>query len=158
MRRIIRLRAAAISVVATLLFTVVTSGVAPLGAEAAAPAGDYIVLLKDGTNVSRKIAKEAGMGNAVSDVFTSAVDGFVAELDSNDVARLRKDKDVLVVERDQVLSINNDVVGQGAQAEDADIGPDLQDLAGVPIAGQYIVTLRLEIGRASCRERVFRAV
>ena len=145
MRRIIRLRAAAISVVATLLFTVVTSGVAPLGAEAAAPAGDYIVLLKDGTNVSRKVAKEAGMGNAVSDVFTSAVDGFVAELDSKDVARLRKDKDVLVVERDQTLSINNGVVGQGAQAEDADIGPDLQDLAGVPIAGQYIVTLRSSV-------------
>lgn len=136
------MRAAANLVVATLFFSVVSSGIAPLDAEAAAPAGDYIVLLKDGTNVSRKVAKEAGLGNAVSDVFTSAVDGFVAELDSSDVARLRKDKDVLVVERDQTLTINTDVVGQGAQAEDANIGPDLQDLAGVPIAGQYIVTLR----------------
>ena len=52
----------------------------------------------------------------------------------------------LAILRDTLVpSFNNDVVGQGAQAEDADIGPDLQDLAGVPIAGQYIVTLRSNV-------------
>ena len=55
----------------------------PSEVRAVAPTDDYIVVFKDGTNVERKVAKEAGLGNAVSDVFTAAVDGFVAELDTN---------------------------------------------------------------------------
>jgi predicted Zn-dependent protease len=45
--------------------------------------------LKDGVNLDRKVAKEAGLGNAVSDVYSSAVDGFVAELDNTDVVTAR---------------------------------------------------------------------
>jgi subtilisin family serine protease len=125
----------AISLIA-LLAPLVLASVEPLPASAIAPTGDYIVILKDGVNLDRKVAKEAGLGNAVSDVYSSAVDGFVAELENADVVRLRKDKDVLLVELDRTLSINE---SSGA------LGPDLSDLMGTPVADQYIVTLKDDV-------------
>ncbi|MGA0186289.1 MAG: S8 family serine peptidase, partial [Ilumatobacteraceae bacterium] len=116
----------------------------PSEVRAIAPTDDYIVVFKDGTNVERKVAKEAGLGNAVSDVFTAAVDGFVAELDSTDVARLKRDRDVLVVEPNRTISLD-DVDAQGSDNEEGDLGPDLGDLMGAPIRGQYIVTLRDDV-------------
>ena len=119
-----------------LLAPLVFASVKSTPAMAIAPGGDYIVILKDGVNLDRKVAKEAGLGNAVSDVYSSVVDGFVAELDNTDVARLRNDKDVLLVELDQILSIN----------ESSDVlGPDLSNLMSVPIADQYIVTLKNDV-------------
>ena len=122
--------------VVALLAPLVLASVEPTLAMAIAPTGDYIVLFKDGVNLDRKVAKEAGLGNAVSDVYSSAVDGFVAELDNTDVVRLRKDKDVLVVELDRTLSINE---SSGV------LGPDLSNLMGVPVADQYIVTLKNDV-------------
>ena len=119
-----------------LLAPLVLASVEPTPALAIAPTGDYIVILKDGVNLDRKVAKEAGLGNAVSDVYSSAVDGFVVELDNADVMRLRKDKDVLLVELDRTLSINE---SSGV------LGPDLSNLMGVPVADQYIVTLKNEV-------------
>jgi subtilisin family serine protease len=119
-----------------LLAPLVLASVQPTPVMAIAPAGDYIVILKDGVNLDRKVAKEAGLGNAVSDVYSSVVDGFVAELDNTDVVRLRKDKDVLLVELDQTLSINE---SSGV------LGPDLSNLMGVPIVDQYIVTLKNDV-------------
>jgi hypothetical protein len=57
----------AISLLGLLAPLVITS-VDPLPASAIAPTGDYIVILKDGVNLDRTVAKEAGLGNAVSDV------------------------------------------------------------------------------------------
>jgi subtilisin family serine protease len=125
----------AILLIAFLAPLVITS-IEPLPASAVAVTGDYIVILKDGVNLDRKVAKEAGLGNAVSDVYSSAVDGFVAELDNTDVVRLRKDKDVLLVELDRTLSINE---SSGV------LGPDLSNLIGVPVANQYIVTLKNDV-------------
>ncbi|MFM9023187.1 MAG: S8 family serine peptidase, partial [Solirubrobacterales bacterium] len=61
---------------------------------------DYIVLYKAGTNVGAEVRGEEARGNDVQDVFRSAVKGIVAPLDRADVARLRRDSDVLLVERD----------------------------------------------------------
>ena len=108
---------------------------------AVGPSDDYIVVFKDGTNVERKLAKEAGLGNPVSDVFTAAVNGFVVELDSNDVARLKRDRDVVVVEPNRTITLD-DVDAQGTESDDGDLGPDLGDLMGAPVRGQYIVTLK----------------
>ncbi len=119
--------------VVVLLAPLVLTSIEPTPVLAIAPTGDYIVLLKDGVNLDRKVAKEAGLGNAVSDVYSAAVDGFVAELDNADVVRLRKDKDVLLVELDRAMSINE---SSGV------LGPDLSNLMGVPVADQYIVTLK----------------
>ena len=112
----------------------------PTEVGAVGPSDDYIVVFKDGTNVERKVAKETGLGNSVSDVFTAAVDGFVAELDSGDVARLKRDRDVLIVEQNRTISLD-DVDAYGSDSADGDVGPDLGDLMGAPIRGQYIVTL-----------------
>ena len=119
-----------------LLAPLVLASAESTPALAVAPTGDYIVILKDGVNLDRKVAKEAGLGNSVSDVYSSAVDGFVVELDNADVVRLRKDKDVLLIELDRTLSINE---SSGA------LGPDLSNLMGVPVADQYIVTLKNDV-------------
>ena len=102
-----------------LLAPLVLASAESTPALAVAPTGDYIVILKDGVNLDRKVAKEAGLGNSVSDVYSSAVDGFVVELDNADVVRLRKDRDVLLIELDRTLSINE---SSGA------LGPDLSNL------------------------------
>ena len=52
-----------------LLAPLALVSVEPTPALAVAPTGDYIVILKDGVNLDRKVAKEAGLGNAVSDVY-----------------------------------------------------------------------------------------
>ncbi|MFM8776560.1 MAG: hypothetical protein ACKOEH_06720 [Actinomycetota bacterium] len=56
--------------------------------------GDYIVLFAKSADLSSKITKEARLGNAISDVFDGSTNGFVAELDSADVRRLKSDRDV----------------------------------------------------------------
>ncbi|MEI6687968.1 MAG: S8 family serine peptidase [Thermoleophilia bacterium] len=105
---------------------------ASAGASAAAPAQDYVVILEDGTNVTAKVAAERNRDNAVSDVFRSSVDGFVAELDAADVSRLRNDPQVLVVERDRLVSAF-DATSAGVAPAGAKVGS--------AIPGRFIVTL-----------------
>ncbi len=89
---------------ASLLVTLVPSQVV----SAEAPAGEYIVTFDAASNLSSKLRKEMQLGNAVTDVFTSAADGFVATLDSDDVARLRKDSDVSSIELNKVVRLVDD--------------------------------------------------
>jgi hypothetical protein len=44
-----------------LIAPLVLTSVQPTPVMAIAPAGDYIVILKDGVNLNRKVAKEAGL-------------------------------------------------------------------------------------------------
>ncbi len=67
-------------------------------AGADAPTGDYIVMLSSNADLQTKIAKEARLGNSISDVYDGSANGFVAELDAADVRRLKADRDVLIVE------------------------------------------------------------
>ncbi|MFM9044409.1 MAG: S8 family serine peptidase, partial [Solirubrobacterales bacterium] len=69
-------------------------------ARAAEPTGDYIVIFKGGTDQEAKARSEERRGNDVEDVFTSRVNGLVAQLEPADVKRLREDPDVLAVEAD----------------------------------------------------------
>ena len=89
---------------ASLLATLVPSQVVT----AAAPAGEYIVTFDSASNLSSKLRKEMQLGNAITDIFTSAADGFVATLDSSDVARLRKDSDVASIELNKVIRLVDD--------------------------------------------------
>ncbi|MFM8970580.1 MAG: protease inhibitor I9 family protein, partial [Actinomycetota bacterium] len=66
---------------------------------------DYIVILTDSASVATKVRKEESLGNDVSNVFSSKVKGFVAELDNADVRRLKQDSQVLVVEPDSTMSV-----------------------------------------------------
>ena len=106
---------------------------ASAGASAAAPAQDYVVILEDGTNVTAKVAAEQRRDNPVSDVFRSGVDGFVAELDTADVTRLRNDPQVLIVERDRLVSAF-DSTSAGVAPAGAKVGS--------AIPGRFVITLR----------------
>ncbi|MFM8506358.1 MAG: protease inhibitor I9 family protein, partial [Actinomycetota bacterium] len=66
---------------------------------------DYIVILKDSASVVAKVRNEESLGNDVSNVFSSKVKGFGAELDNADVRRLKQDSQVLVVEPDSTMSV-----------------------------------------------------
>ena len=89
---------------ASLLVTLVPSQVV----SAEAPTGEYIVTFDAASNLSSKLRKEMQLGNTVTDVFTSAADGFVATLDSADVARLRKDSDVSSIELNKIVRLVDD--------------------------------------------------
>ncbi len=108
---------------ASLLATLVPAQVVT----AAAPAGEYIVTFDSASNLSSKLRKEMQLGNAITDIFTSAADGFVATLDSSDVARLRKDSDVASIELNKVIRLVDDTPVTSASA-----------VAG----GRYIVRLK----------------
>ena len=97
---------------ASLLATLVPAQVVT----AAAPAGEYIVTFDSASNLSAKLRKEMQLGNAITDIFTSAADGFVATLDSSDVARLRNDSDVASIELNKVIRLVDDTPVTSASA------------------------------------------
>ncbi|MDP4672862.1 MAG: S8 family peptidase, partial [Solirubrobacteraceae bacterium] len=88
----------------TLALAVLCAGIvalAPAQAAAAGTSSDYIVLYESSAGLTQKVASEEARGNDVQDVFRSAVKGYVASLDSADVARLRAQDGVLLVEKDK---------------------------------------------------------
>jgi subtilisin family serine protease len=87
---------------ASLLIALSAFAVTPALAHAA-PSQDYVVILDDSANLTNKVNSEEARQNDVSQVFRHGIDGFVANLDSTDVRRLRNDPQVLVVERDRQL-------------------------------------------------------
>ena len=91
-------RAAKAGLAGALGASLLVTFVPPAVVSAVAPAGEYIVTFDASSNLNSKLRKEMQLGNTVTDVFTSAADGFVATLDSADVARLRKDSDVSSIE------------------------------------------------------------
>ncbi|MFM2113686.1 MAG: hypothetical protein RL643_644, partial [Actinomycetota bacterium] len=153
--------------------------VAPAAAGRALPAvvggdtKDYIVILKDSVSVAAKVDKETSLGNDVSDVFSSKVKGFVAELDTADVRRLKNDAQVLIVEPDSVMSVidtqepstttvatsstessttstSSSTTSTSSSTTSTTVVPTIDDLAiGDPIPGEYIVTLRDGVGAAA---------
>lgn len=72
---------------------------------AAAVAGEYVVTFDSDVDAVAKARKERALGNDVSDVFSEAVEGFVATLDAGDVRRLRSDADVLAVEPNSTIRV-----------------------------------------------------
>ena len=106
----------------------------PRAAQAVATSSDYIVVLRDGVNLSKKVASEEKRGNDVGDTFSAGSDGFVASLDSSDVARLRKDHDVRIIERDAPVSLVADNETDTISSLSTPTGA-----VGEVIPGRYIV-------------------
>ena len=66
-----------------------------------------IVVLAPTANANAKAVTEEMRGNDVTNVYAAAIDGFAANLDPADIARLRNDPSVISVEPDQRISINS---------------------------------------------------
>ena len=75
------------------------------GVSATAVSGEYVVTFDSDVDAAARARKERALGNEVSDVFTEAVDGFVATLDAADVRRLRSDSDVIAVEPNSTVRV-----------------------------------------------------
>lgn len=123
---------------------------APLGAKAPAEAagqlipGQYIVVFRDRVGdvdaaVDEKMARRAARRAAKGDRaearaarlrYRSALKGFAAELDAEDVAELRADPDVAYVEQDQVVTLDATQTG-------ATWGIDRVDQRALPLSGSY---------------------
>ena len=95
-----RLRSLAALVGATALAV----GLATAPASAAAPAGDYIVVLRpNATQSADELAAVAtDLGSTVKFVYRHALDGYAATLTQSALARMQNDPEVLIVERDQL--------------------------------------------------------
>jgi subtilisin family serine protease len=73
---------------------------APLSA-----AGRYIVVLRDGRETARATARASKLGVHSDRSFNSALNGFAARLDADQLAALRADPDVAAVVPDEIISI-----------------------------------------------------
>lgn len=100
----------------------------------------YIVVLEDGADAAATASAEERRGNEVDEVFDGAIDGFTADLDATDVARLERDPRVVTVERDQPVY----ALGATSPAE----APEDAKIGSV-IPGRYLVTLDEGLAPAS---------
>jgi subtilisin family serine protease len=100
----------------------------------------YIVVLDEGTDAAAKASAEERRGNDVDEVFDGAIDGFTADLDAADVARLEDDPRVVVVERDEPVY----ALGATSPAEVTE-GAKI----GSVIPGRYLVTLADDLAPAA---------
>lgn len=122
MRRPTRTLAAALAAGLVSSFVALSSPVAPADAGSA---GEYVVTFDSDVDAVARARKERALGNAVTDVFSHAVDGIVAMLDAGDVRRLKNDPDVLAVEPNAAVRV-----------------ADVRATAG---AGRFIVRLRSDV-------------
>ena len=131
-------------IVAFSLATTLTAGLSGVTAVSAStstsPAegssASYIVVLDDHASLSSAVADERRRGNPVIDTFSAGSDGFVANLDSSDVSRLKRDPDVRIIERDRLVTLDDPATWSGGTDVPVDAVP------GDAIPGRYIVSLR----------------
>ena len=116
-----------------------TAIVSTLSVPDGAQAGDVI----PGRYIVR-FASDASVGIAASNLsvgvrafFTSAIDGFVADLSSDDLADLRNNPNVIAIEPDTVVSGDTNVTSPQTGAT---WGLDRIDQRGLPFNGQYNFT------------------
>jgi subtilisin family serine protease len=98
----------------------------PATAASAAPSplGDYIVVLRDGTNVTSVAgAQTRSHGAALGKVYSHALSGYSARMSAAAAAAIARDPRVLSVEPDGVVSINAQTLPTGINRIDAEISP-----------------------------------
>ena len=93
--------------------------------------GRYIVRFASSSSVG--IAAST-LSVGVRATFSSAIDGFVADLSEDDLASLRDNPNVIGIEPDTVVAVNTDVV---SPQPNATWGLDRIDQRGLPLNAQY---------------------
>ena len=124
MRRLIVLAA-----VLSMLSVAPVNAVAPVEAGRGGPAdaraaGRYIVLFRDGSDVDGTIGRLARrLAIRPDHAYHSAVRGFSAHLDAHQLAEVRTDPSVALVEADRVVGLESQTLPTGVDRVDADLSP-----------------------------------
>jgi len=95
----------------------------------------YIITLRQGSRDIRSEATRLSKDHRgrVTAVYESALRGFAVEMQPSDIAKLRKDPDVLAIEPDQIVSIS------GTQSPAPSWGLDRIDQRNLPLSHSYTV-------------------
>ncbi|WP_309111590.1 S8 family peptidase [Saccharothrix sp.] len=104
----------------TLFAALLVAAVAPAAPASAAGAESYVVLLRDGAALSAFTADPAV---AVTHRYESAVRGYSARMTPATAARLARDPQVALVQRDGVVTIAAQSVPTGIDRVDAEVSP-----------------------------------
>ncbi|CAB4529357.1 unannotated protein [freshwater metagenome] len=91
----------------------------------------YIISLRGDVPVQQFVSAEQGLGVNVLQVFTQAINGYVAVLTSAEKSRLEKDSRVLSIEQDAIVTVDGD------QANPPSWGLDRIDQRGVTLDLNY---------------------
>ncbi|MEU7985075.1 S8 family serine peptidase [Streptosporangium canum] len=88
------------------------------------PVGDYIVVLRDGTDPSSFAGTQArSRGAAVDKIFNHALRGYSAKMSATAAAAVARDPQVQFVQPDGVVSINAQTLPTGVNRVDAELSP-----------------------------------
>ncbi|WP_248963900.1 S8 family peptidase [Sphaerisporangium perillae] len=88
------------------------------------PVGDYIVVLKAGTDPSSLADTQArSRGGAVAKIFSHALQGYSAKMSASAASAIAGDSRVLWVQPDRAVSISAQTVPTGVNRADAELSP-----------------------------------
>lgn len=113
----------------TVLLAGALAGAGALSATAATaaapdPVGDYIVVLKDGTDPAALAGTQArSRGATVEKLFNHALSGYTAKMTASVADAIARDSQVLFVQRDQPVSISAQTLPTGINRVDAELSP-----------------------------------
>ena len=100
----------------------------------------YIVMMDPSANLGAAVRDEERRGNDVDTTIRTVGKGFVADLDRNDVSRLRNDPDVLVVEPDRPVRLIGGITAAQAGTQSPDPAPKVSSVANDAFAGAQQVS------------------
>ena len=121
---------------------ILAGGLGIAGSASAATETPQIVLLEPDANLSAIVRSEERKGNDVDQVIRTIGKGFVADLDRADIARLKDNPDVLLVEPDRPVQLIGGITAAQAGTQDDGTPPPLktQAAANDPFSGAQAIT------------------